>query len=64
MRPAFTDLKRKYSGRANFYCVSKNTEGITVVPTFLAVVDGKEVGRLTGYASYDKLESFITKWFS
>jgi thioredoxin-like negative regulator of GroEL len=64
MRPAFTSLKRKYSGKANFYCVSKNTKGITVVPTFLAVIDGKEVGRLTGYVPYDELESFITKWLS
>ena len=71
MVPIVTQLASDFDGRALVGTVDvttqgslRSTYGVTVVPTFVFVKDGREVSRQVGTATYqdlaDKLQALLT----
>lgn len=67
MKPVFASVAADESG-VNFQTVNVDRQSgladryrVTSLPTVVAVKDGREVGRLTGYQNAGKLKSFVKK---
>lgn len=67
MKPAFAAVAKSTEG-VKFESVDIDRQssmaeryGVTLLPTVIAVKDGREVGRLTGVQSQMKLKNFVKK---
>jgi thioredoxin-like negative regulator of GroEL len=67
MKPVFASVAAEESG-VSFQTVNVDRQSdladryrVTSLPTVVAVKDGREVGRLTGYQNAAKLRSFVKK---
>ena len=67
MKPVFASVAAEEGG-VSFQTVNVDRQSdladryrVTSLPTVVAVKDGREVGRLTGYQNAPKLKSFIKK---
>ncbi|MAS95780.1 MAG: hypothetical protein CMO55_21465 [Verrucomicrobiales bacterium] len=68
MKPGFEKVSKDLSSKATFQTVNVDTQKsiadqyrVTLLPTVVAVKDGKEVARITGYQSTAKLKRFVNK---
>lgn len=68
MKPGFEKVSKELSGKASFQTVNVDRQrsmadsyNVTMLPTVIAVKDGKEVARLVGFQSTSKLKSFVKK---
>ncbi len=66
MRPIFEQLEKEYVGKLQFKKVDVDSEsqlagqyGISSIPTFVIVKDGKEVARKMGAMPKDMLKSWV-----
>jgi len=68
MKPVFASVARSYHGEVAFQSINVDEQvsladsyKVELLPTFVAVKNGKVVGRTTGYMSAAKLKSFVNK---
>lgn len=68
MKPVFTSVSKGYGSGVSFQSINvdkqtslADTYKVELLPTVVAVKNGKVVGRSTGYMNAGKLKSFINK---
>ena len=68
MKPGFDKVSKSLSDSARFETVNVDDQpsiadryNVSALPTVIAVKNGKEIARLTGYQSTMKLKSFVKK---
>ena len=69
MKPVFASVSRSYGGSVAFQSIDVDKQAsladnykVELLPTFVAVKNGKVVGRTTGYMSAVKLKGFVNKY--
>ncbi len=68
-KPIFMDLEKDYIGRCKFAFLNTDHHrnlaikfGITSIPTFIFIKDGKPLGKVIGGKSRDELQAFIESY--
>ncbi len=66
MKPVFEELSKEYSGKVGFKSVDVDAEmqqagqfGVSSIPTFVLLKDGKEVSRKIGASSKEAMKAWI-----
>lgn len=66
MKPVFEQLEKDYAGKVQFKTVDVDVDGamaeqygVSSIPTFVLLKDGKEAGRKIGASSKDAMKSWI-----
>lgn len=70
LAPILEELNNKYKGQIKFLKINidKNTDfaqvwNIRGIPTLLLLEDDKEIGRIVGLMSFEKIDEIIKEWF-
>lgn len=69
MKPIFNEVSREFDGKVSFQSIDVDKQPalaekykVELLPTVVAVKDGKVVGRSTGLMTAAKLKGFIKKY--
>jgi len=69
MKPVFSEVSKEFASKATFQSIDVDkqpalaeTYKVELLPTVVAVKDGKVVGRSTGFMNAAKLKSFVKKY--
>ena len=69
MKPVFASVSKSYGGVVAFQSINVDEQAsladsykVELLPTFVAVKNGKVVGRTSGYMNAQKLKGFINKY--